>query len=125
MWLTVSDREGNKTLFAFSSLMKGNLFARDIVRGRSGWSPYNVAGADDLRAFLAGRPPRGDFLVAIDAKALDDPSYQVVKLTELIEAMQQGRDEMDYSTYVAPEPKEGTDRYESASEYDGEDETGD
>lgn len=102
---TATDNEGNRVLFAFSSLGKGREFlgsrpfCQEIAeQGESGgWFPYNMTGADDLRPFLAWRPE--SFLVVLDAKGLTDTSYKMVKLADLVEAIEQGKKEIEYVDY--------------------------
>ena len=101
----MTDYEGNEILFAFSSLGKGREFCQGIAQQGepAGWYPYNMTGPnEDLRPFVTSSVSSEKYLVAIDAKGKADPSYQVVKLTNLIEAIEQGREEIECVEYRPP-----------------------
>lgn len=97
-WKTASDGVGNDIVFAFSSLGKATQFCDRISeqRGCTDWQPYNMEGSEDLRVYLNGNAISGEWLVAIDAKGLADESFHVCKPANLIKAIEEGREEIEY-----------------------------
>ena len=106
-WLTVPHSDGKKILFAFTSLQKGEQFCSNIPKQAEtcGWYPYNMTGTQDLRTFLEPGDAAKRRFVAIDASGLRDGLYHVVNLGSLVEAMEQGSTEIEYTEYVPPEPR--------------------
>lgn len=94
---------GNQILFAFSSIDKGSEFCKTIrQQGQADdWYPYNMTSpGSDLRPFLLSSTPSEKWFVAVDAKGLADESYQVAKLTAIIEAAERELDEIEFACLV-------------------------
>jgi hypothetical protein len=101
-WISVTDYEGNKILFAFSTLEKGREFCGAIAKqgAQTGWYPYNMTGPNqDLRPFLNSSVSSDRYLVVIDANGLAEKSYHVVGLTDLIEAIEERTEEIELIEY--------------------------
>ena len=98
---SVPDSKGNEISFAFSSAGKAKKFCvRNNKYVRSGvltW--YNKDVLHDLCVELDSDVPPEKMLVAIDACGLRDASYQVVRLADLIKAIEDGKTEIECSVY--------------------------